>query len=148
MMELQRQSNGQRITVAARLGGGGEALVCAVQHDQALVAKLYHRPTDTHGRKLAAMLANPPIELGTTQQHTLIVWPLDLLYTVDRSQCLVGFLMPRITGMAPIIDFYNPRARRQQRPWFDYDRLHLTARNLAAAVHALHTRGYVRRLQR
>jgi DNA-binding helix-hairpin-helix protein with protein kinase domain len=45
--------------------------------------------------------------------------------------------------MPPIIDFYHPGTRRQQRPWFDYSHLHLTARNIAAAVHALHTRGYV-----
>src|SRR5882672_2657377 len=90
-MELQRQSNGQRITVTDTLVGGigGEGRVCAVRQDQTLVAKLYHRPTDTHGRKLAAMLANPPSEPGTTPQHTLVVWPLDLLYTVDGSRRLV-----------------------------------------------------------
>ena len=74
-MQLQRQSNGQRITVAATLGTGGEVRVYAVQQDQTLVAKLYHRPTDTHGRKLVAMLANPPLESGATPHHTLIVWP-------------------------------------------------------------------------
>src|SRR5256885_214783 len=81
----------------------------------------------------AAMLANPPLESEATHEHTIIVWPLDLLDTVDGSRRVVGFLMPRVTGMAPIIDFYNPRARRQQRPWFDYYRLHHTARNLATA---------------
>jgi hypothetical protein len=51
--------------------------------------------------------------------------------------------MPRMSGMHPIADVYNPRVRRQKHPWGDYFRLHHTARNLAAAVHALHTRGYV-----
>ena len=110
-MQLQRQSNGQHITVTTTLGAGGQARVCVVQQDQTLVAKLYHRPADTHGRKLAAMLANPPLEPGQTP-HTLLVWPLDLLCTVDGSRRVVGFLMPRVTGMAPIINFYNPRARR------------------------------------
>src|SRR5712691_8544966 len=30
-----------------------------------------------------------------TEWPCLIVWPLDLLYTVDGSRRLVGFLMPR-----------------------------------------------------
>ena len=117
--------------------------MCAVQQDQALVAKIYHHPTDTHGHKLAAMLAHPLMEPWATPQHILAVWPLDLLCPVDRSQRVVGFLMPRITGMVSIIRFYNPGTRRQERPWFDYYRLHHTARNLAVAVQTLHTRGYV-----
>jgi Sulfatase-modifying factor enzyme 1 len=94
-MQLQRQSNGQRITITTTLGTGGEARVCAVQHDQALVAKIYHRPTDIHGRKLAVMLANPPLEPDATRQYTLIVWPLDLLYTVDGSRRVVGHTSPQ-----------------------------------------------------
>ena len=77
------------------------------------------------------------------QGHTSIAWPLDLLCPVDGSQQIVGFLMRRMTRMSPLIDFYNPGTRRQQRPLFDYFHLHQTARNLAAAVHALHTRGYI-----
>jgi DNA-binding helix-hairpin-helix protein with protein kinase domain len=114
-----------------------------VQHDSALVAKIYHRPTESHTRKLGVMLANPPIDPETTQQHSLIAWPLDLLHTDDGNRRVVGFLMQRVSGMSPIIDFYHPRTRRRQRPWFDYSRLHLTARNIAAAMHALHNRGYV-----
>uniref|UniRef100_A0ACD5H0N5 Uncharacterized protein n=1 Tax=Desertifilum tharense IPPAS B-1220 TaxID=1781255 RepID=A0ACD5H0N5_9CYAN len=50
--------------------------------------------------------------------------------------------MPRVTGMRPLIDFYNPKTRRTQCPLFNYLYLHRTARNLAAAVSALHARGY------
>jgi hypothetical protein len=137
---------GQRFTVddAAPLGAGGEARICMVQHDSALVAKIYHRPTESHAHKLGVMLTNPPIDPVTTQQRPLIAWPLDLLNTVDGNRRMVGFLMQRVSGMSPIIDFYHPRTRLQQRPWFDYSRLHLAARNIAAAVHALHSRGYVR----
>jgi len=61
-MRLQLKSTGQIITLGSgsALGVGGEARVCALPHDPALVAKLYHDPTEQHARKLAAMLANPP----------------------------------------------------------------------------------------
>jgi hypothetical protein len=144
-VRLQRQSNGQLITIdpAAALGTGGEARVYAIPQEPSLVAKVYHEPTDDRARKLMAMLANPPDDPLAVREHVAIAWPVDLLLTTDRRHQCVGFLMPRLSGMHPIADVYNPRARRQKHAWFDYFRLHHTARNLAAAVHALHTRGYV-----
>jgi hypothetical protein len=144
-VRLQRQSNGQLITIdpALALGTGGEARVYAIPQEPSLVAKVYHEPTGNRTRKLMAMLANPPDDPLAVREHVAIAWPVDLLLTSDgRHQC-VGFLMPRLSGMHPITDVYNPRARRQKHLWFDYFRLHHTARNLAAAVHALHSRGYV-----
>jgi Protein kinase domain len=144
-VRLQRQSNGQLITIdpAAVLGTGGEACVYAIPQEPSLVAKVYHEPTSDRTSKLMAMLANPPDDPLAVREHVSIAWPVDLLLTSDaRHQC-VGFLMPRLSGMHPITDVYNPRARRQKHLWFDYFRLHHTARNLAAAVHALHSRGYV-----
>ncbi len=44
--------------------------------------------------------------------------------------------------MRPIIDFYNPKTRREHCPLFNYQYLLRTARNLAAAFAALHTSGY------
>ena len=144
-MRLQRQSNGQFITFdhSLEIGAGGEARVYAVAQDRSLVAKVYHKPTDIHARKLATMLANPPDDPMAGQGHVSIAWPVDLLHTADDKQQVVGFLMPRVTGMYPIIDFYNPGTRRRQCPLFNYLYLHRTARNLAAAVRALHARGYV-----
>ena len=62
-MRLQRQSNGQLITIdpAAALGTGGEARVYAIPQEPSLVAKVYHEPTDDRARKLMALLANPPM---------------------------------------------------------------------------------------
>jgi hypothetical protein len=144
-VRLQRQSNGHLITIdpALALGTGGEARVYAIPQEPSLVAKVYHEPTGDRAHKLMAMLANPPDDPLAVREHVAIAWPVDLLLTTDRRRQCVGFLMPRMSGMHPIADVYNPRARRQKHPWFDYFRLHHTARNLAAAVHALHTRGYV-----
>ncbi len=55
----------------------------------------------------------------------------------------MGFLMPWVRGMSPIIDFYHPKSRRRRHPLFNYHYLLRTAGNLAACVAALHTRGYV-----
>ena len=144
-MRLQRRSNEQIITLdlTSNLGHGGEALIYAVPPDETLVAKVYHKPTDSaYAHKLVAMLANPPENPMAKQGKISIAWPMDLLRTVDGSQSVVGFLMPRVTGMHSILDFYNPKTRRQKCPFFSYLYLHRTARNLAAAVGALHARGY------
>jgi len=51
--------------------------------------------------------------------------------------------MPRVCGAQPLFHCYNPGSRRQFYPQFDSLALHRVARNLAAAVQALHSRGYV-----
>lgn len=151
-MRLQRKSNQQIITLDlnSTLGHGGEARVYAVPPDEKLVAKVYHKPGETHRRKLTAMLANPPENPAAAQGHISIAWPVDLLMAGDRSntdrmgsvQRVIGFLMPRVQGMNSLLDFYNPKTRRQKCPFFNYLYLHRTARNIAAAVGALHARGY------
>jgi DNA-binding helix-hairpin-helix protein with protein kinase domain len=130
------------IHLSVSLGRGGEACIYAVPSDGDLVAKVYHKPTATHAQKLQAMLANPPENPTASLGHISIAWPQELLKTTDGSNQVIGFLMPRIRGMRPIIDFYNPRTRRQHCPLFNYQYLVRTARNLAAAVAALHTSGY------
>ena len=77
------------------------------------------------------------------QGHISIAWPIDLLYTLDGQQGVVGFLMPYVPRMRPLLEYYNPLTRRQQCPLFNYRYLHRTAHNLAAAMRALHARGYV-----
>ncbi|BAY23459.1 TPR repeat-containing protein [Calothrix sp. NIES-2100] len=124
------------------LGRGGEACIYAVPSHSNLVAKVYHKPTTAHAYKLQAMLANPPENPTASLGHISIAWPLDILRAVDGSDRIIGFLMPRIRGMRPIIDFYNPRTRRQHCPLFNYQYLLRTARNLAAAFAALHNSGY------
>ncbi len=143
-MRLQRKSNAQIITLDlnSTLGHGGEARVYPVPQDETLVAKVYHQPGDVQAHKLAAMLANPPENPMAGQGHISIAWPIDLLQTVDRSDRVVGFLMPRVKGMHSLLDFYNPKTRRQKCPFFNYLYLHRAARNIAAAFGALHARGY------
>jgi WD40 repeat protein len=146
-MRLQRESNRQIVILdtALPVGGGGEGHIYPVLQDPSLVAKVYNkdRATSQRARKLMAMIANPPEDPMAVHGHVSIAWPVDLLHMVGFIRRVAGFLMPRVTGMRPIIDFYNPKTRRQQCPLFNYLYLHRTARNLAAAVRALHARGYV-----
>ncbi|MBW3622801.1 MAG: hypothetical protein KY468_05255 [Armatimonadetes bacterium] len=143
-MKLYRGSGGSpiRLDTASALGAGGEAKIYSVSGDPSLVAKLYHAPTEVHARKLAAMLSDPPTDPTARRWHTSIAWPVDTLHSAPGGAC-VGFLMPRVSGMKPVFEFYNPRARREQCPFFDTLYLHRAARNLAAVVAALHDRGYV-----
>ena len=144
-MHLQRSSDGQPVNIRSRdtLGVGGEARIYAVADAPGLAAKVYHRPRREHAAKLAAMLANRPQDPLAGQGHVSIAWPSDLLMAGDGSGRTLGFLMPRVLGMNPIIDFYHPKTRRKKHPLFTYRYLLRTARNLAACVDALHARGYV-----
>ena len=123
------------------LGEGGQARILGVS--DTLVAKIYHRPRESLGRKLDAMLASPPADPMLATGHVSIAWPVDLLSPIRGGRGVAGFLMPRVMGTRPIFEFYNPKSRRQHCPFFDYAYLHRAARNLAAAVTAVHSRGYV-----
>lgn len=142
-MRLQRQSNREIITINpnAVVGYGGEARVYSLSQ-QHLVAKIYHQPTKAYAQKLLAMLANPPENPQVEPGHISIAWPVDVLRTIGNGEQIIGYLMPRVTGMSSIVEFYNPKTRREKCPFFNYLYLHRTARNLAAAVAALHARGY------
>jgi serine/threonine protein kinase len=142
IMRLQRHSTQQAIALGTELGGGGEGKIYAVAGDPSLVAKIYHpaKLTRSHGEKLAAMLANPPEDPGVGERVS-IAWPVDLLR--DRDGRTVGFLMQRVRHRHPLHEIYAPKPRRQKLPFFTWLSLHRTARNLAAAVRAVHARGYV-----
>jgi DNA-binding helix-hairpin-helix protein with protein kinase domain len=130
------------INLTVSLGRGGEACIYTMPGDANLVAKVYHQPSLEHTRKLEVMLAHPPENPTVTLGHISIAWPVELLRAEDGSGNVIGFLMPRIRGMRPVIDFYNPRTRRQHCPLFNYQYLVRTARNLAAAFASLHASGY------
>ncbi|NEP91310.1 MAG: DNA-binding protein [Okeania sp. SIO2C2] len=142
-MQLQRQFSGQIVTLDTQnlIGGGGEGRIYPVLQDSSLVAKIYHKPTDEDADKLTVMFSHPP-DTPIAAGHSAIAWPVDLLHTLNSKQQIIGFLMPRVFRAEPIHIFYNPRNRREQKPLFNYRYLHRTARNLVAAVNALHKSGY------
>jgi len=130
------------INLNVSLGRGGEACIYTVPSDAEMVAKIYHNPTQEKARKLEVMVLHPPENPTASLGHISIAWPCELIRAADGTNQIIGFMMPRIQGMRPIIDFYNPRTRRQHCPLFNYQYLLRTARNLAAAFAALHQAGY------
>jgi len=123
---------------------GGEGAIYEVPHYPNLVAKVYHAQRRTSERiaKLQIMVAHPPVNPTEHLNHPSIAWPTELLRDIATNQ-LVGFVMPRVRQMLPLSEVYNPRARRRQLPLFNYRYLVRTARNLCAAVQAVHQAGYV-----
>lgn len=139
-MQVQRQSNGSLLRLGPQIAGGGEGKIYSVNQHPGWVAKLYHEPTPDLGRKLAVMAANPPDDPTAASGHVSIAWVLDPLWQRGR---IIGFLMPRVSEGFPLHDVYTPRSRRDRCPFFNYQYLYRSARNLAAAVSRIHSRGYV-----
>lgn len=144
-MILQRHSVGEALNLdsASCLGVGGEARIFVVPNHPEFVAKVYHQPTGEQTHKLKAMLANPPVDPTMARGHISIAWPRELIFENGAGSPCAGFLMPRVNGMAPILEYFNPRARRKRCPLFNTLYLHRAARNVAASIHAIHERGYV-----
>ncbi len=132
----------QLLELGAALFEGGEGVICAVSALPGRLAKLY-RPEKRAGKetKLAWMVANPPADPGQFGGQAAIAWPEALLY--ESSGYFVGYLMPYIPNTKTLLHVLNPRLRTQTLPAFDQRYLHRAARNLAAALHALHDHDYV-----
>lgn len=132
----------QRLELGAMLFEGGEGVICSLSAWPGRLAKLY-RPEKRSGKesKLAWMVANPPADPGRAIDQATIAWPETLLYT--GSGDFVGYLMPHITNTSTLLHVINPRLRAQTLPGFDQRYLHRTARNLAAALDAVHSQDYL-----
>jgi WD40 repeat protein len=130
------------IFLKSPIGSGGEANIYTVRIRPELVAKVYHQPHGDYARKLAFMVANPPVDPLAKEGRVSIAWATEL---VTDLGLVVGFLMPKLdTSKAkPIFQYYNPSERRKESPTFSYVSLLRTARNLARAVRSVHLRGYV-----
>jgi len=124
------------------LDRGGEACIYTIAGRDDVVMKIYHEPNARQGRKLSAMIANPPDDPMAAHGHRSIAWPIDLVYAEPGNE-VVGFIMPRVTGTRRLIDFYLPVNRRRICPLFSYRYLIHTARNFASALAAIHARGCV-----
>jgi WD40 repeat protein len=143
-VRVRTERTGRIFDLHEPLRSGGEGAIYEVPHYPNLVAKVYHAQRRTPERiaKLQIMVAHPPVNPTEHLNHPSIAWPTELLRDIATNQ-LVGFVMPRVRQMLPLSEVYNPRARRRQLPLFNYRYLVRTARNLCAAVQAVHQAGYV-----
>src|SRR5689334_12473987 len=91
------------------LARGGEAAIYELP-GQPLVAKVYHQATADHAAKVAAMIAAPPTDPMAGRGHVSIAWPLERLLDAAAPR-FVGYVMPRVDRVKPILEFYNPASR-------------------------------------
>ena len=132
----------QPVALGAELGRGGEATVYKLAVQPALLAKIYHGPSRAgYEDKLTWMQANPPDDPTRAQGHASIAWPNDLLY--NASGQLAGYVMVNVQNAVPLLLVFNPRSRAKTLPSFNRRYLHRAARNLAAALGALHASNYI-----
>lgn len=143
-MRFQCETRGLAIGIeqSLLLGSGGQANVYGITGNSQFAVKLYHKTTLDLINKLRIMIQNPPCDSLASKGHSSIAWPIDMVVSEEARQP-VGFLMPRVNKMRPVIEFYNPKTRRNKCPGFSFLYLHRTARNLATAMNALHAKGYV-----
>jgi serine/threonine protein kinase len=139
---ILRTGNGESVRLRW-LTSGGEGAIYTVAGRIDVLAKIFHRPSLDRAVKLQLMLNSPPSDPTVSQNHRSICWPIDSLIDSDRS--IVGFLMPRIDGASNLELFRisNPRTRRQLADGFTWRHLLRIGANLASAVAAIHSRGYV-----
>jgi Leucine-rich repeat (LRR) protein/serine/threonine protein kinase len=140
-VKIFSDSSNKRLHVGRELGRGGEGIVYGLQGDSRWVVKLYHPQKLPPPEKLRLMVNNPPDDPTRAQQHVSIVWVTDLVKNEQGD--VLGCVMPKIQWGIPIHQLYNPRRRRQHFAGFTWQYLHRTAYNLAAALAAIHARGYV-----
>jgi serine/threonine protein kinase len=124
------------------VGQGGEATVYLVEGRSNLLAKVFEpAPRPNYEAKLSWMMANAPENPTRSLSHPSLAWPAGLLFGSNRR--LAGYLMPHIRQAVPVLEVFNPRRRAAVLPKFDTRYLYRAARNLSAAVAALHRSGYV-----
>ena len=137
-----RDSRRKPVRLGEVIGRGGEATIYKISDRQGLLAKVYERlPRNEYARKLVWMRDHPPNDPTAGQQHASLAWPVDLLFSMQGQ--LSGYLMPYIERAVSLLDVFNPRQCAKILPEFNRRYLHRTARNMSAALGALHARGYV-----
>jgi hypothetical protein len=130
------------VSLGERVGQGGEASVFRMSGQPDRLAKIYEpEPRAEYLGKLTWMAEHAPDNPTQKLGHASLAWPEGLLFDARRK--LQGYWMPYIQQAAPLLDVFNPRRRAEVLPGFDRRYLIRTARNLSAALGALHRSGYV-----
>lgn len=139
---IYTDSRGSVVHLGSTIGQGGEATVYHLADAPDRLAKIYTRAArPEYPHKLAWMLAHPPENPTAALGHASLAWPDDLIYTDGRR--LAGYTMAHIRHAVPLVQVFNPRLRQATLPDFNARYLHRAARNMSAALWALHSDGYV-----
>jgi DNA-binding helix-hairpin-helix protein with protein kinase domain len=131
-------AKGAVIRLGRELNKGGEGSIFEVANDSGRVAKIYHRVPDGPKQAKLKFMAS----IHSRMLATYSAWPQETLHDAGTGQ-VIGFLMPKISGRAPIHMLYSPAHRRQKYPKAAWDFLLFVARNTAVAFDTLHDNGHV-----
>lgn len=143
-MSTYRTLSNRQINILDEIGRGGEGAVFSISGISEYAAKIYYPDicTDDLEKKLRIMVKNPPADDTRSQKppHISITWPVDLVY---KNGKFAGYIMPYIKKCPDLYKAFNPLLRSVYYPSFNWAYLHRTARNISAALNALHSKGYV-----
>jgi hypothetical protein len=137
-------ADGTPVALGPRLAAGGEGTVFALPDRPTQCAKIYHdQGAARRARrqvKLQAMLARPPADPTAAAGHRSLAWPQALLRAGPGGDApLAGFLMPRAPADArTALEYLQPEDRVRRHPGWGFRHLLTAARNLAAALEAVH----------
>ncbi|MBJ7898405.1 MAG: SUMF1/EgtB/PvdO family nonheme iron enzyme [Cyanobacteria bacterium RI_101] len=140
MVAYRSRRDGQWITLTQELAHSGEAKVWRVDRP-GFLAKIYHDPHNERVQKLEAMVLNAPSDPNAHQGHISFAWPDAILE--ESGGDVVGFLMPEVTGGEELIKLCTFKARQLHKIPTNWYFLHVTARNIAGIIQAIHDKGYV-----
>jgi len=133
---------GKPVRLGDTVGRGGEAIIYLLADRPRWLAKIYEpEPRPNYISKLSWMVDHPPGNPTGALNHASLAWPDGLLF--DPQGRLKGYQMPYIEHGLALLEVFNPRRRAEVLPQFDRRYLYRTARNLSAALSALHHSGYV-----
>ena len=146
---------GQRVTLGARLGRGGEGEVFEVAGQSGLVAKILHPKGRTAAKleKVQAMLAKPPAGAHEALEGLpVLTWPRAVLHSRPSGQgraTFVGYAMARVQPR-DFVPFYQLTSASRRAslggPPVTWDRLVLLGMRLCHLVRTLHLGNHSRTL--
>lgn len=140
MTKILYSSSGQIIQLGKQLGQGGEGSVFGVMGQPQAAAKIYSKIIEPPKQaKITAMARY--VEANANFLH-FCAWPTETLHQSVGGP-VVGFLMPLVSGQEPLHHLSSPSQRKHIFPKADWAFLVRVARNIAAAVDAVHAHGHV-----
>lgn len=137
-MKQVYNSHGRPLSLATKLGSGGEGSVYQIEGNATLVAKIYHSPANQEkAEKLRAMPG-----LRTDRLSRLTAWPIDILFDKPFGRS-IGLLMPKIAGHKDIHNLYGVKSRLLSFPDATWPFLIHAAANVARAFAVIHEHSHV-----
>jgi len=127
----------QKVSLARKIGKGGEGEVFAIEGNPKLAAKLYYKKIRSHRKSKVGAIVQAQLHQSTD----LISFPKEIL--IDRDGEFVGFLMNMVDGHLPMHELYGTKSRKVHYPGVDFRFVVRAACNVARAIAKVHSQNLV-----